>query len=53
VVRRLLASYLALQRRLGAERRAAVCSRQAALREESAGQGVSPAILRPDSMGLG
>lgn len=53
VVRRLLASYLALQRGLGAERRAAVCSRQAALREESAGQGVSPAILRPDSMGLG
>lgn len=53
VVRRLLASYQALQRRLGPGRRAALRSRQAALREESAGQGVSPAILRPDSMGLG
>ncbi len=53
VVRRLLASYQALQRQLGPGRRAAVRSRQAALREESAGQGVSPAILHPDSMGLG
>lgn len=53
VVRRLLASYQALQRQLGPGRRAAVRSRQAGLREESAGQGVSPAILHPDSMGLG
>jgi uncharacterized membrane protein len=53
VARRLLAAYQALQRRLGPGRRAAVRSRQAALREESAGRGVSPAILRPDSMGLG
>jgi len=53
VARRLLASYQALERGLGPGRRAAVRSRQAALREESAGRGVSPAILRPDSMGLG
>jgi hypothetical protein len=51
VGRRLLAAYQALQRGLG--RRAAVRSRQSALREESAGLGVSPALLRPDSMGLG
>lgn len=53
VARRLLASYQALQRGLGPGRRAAVRSRQAALRQESAARGVSPAILRPDSMGLG
>ena len=53
VARRLLAAYQALERGLGPGRRAAVRSRQAALREESAGRGVSPAILRPDSMGLG
>ena len=53
VARRLLAAYQALQRGLGPARRAAVRSRQSALREEAAGRGVSPAILRPDSMGLG
>jgi hypothetical protein len=52
VGRRLLAPYPALQRGLGPGRRAAVRSRQSALREESAGLGVSPALLRPDSMGL-
>jgi uncharacterized membrane protein len=53
VTRRLLAAYDALEAALPAERRPAVAARRVALLQESADQGVPPAGLHADALGLG
>jgi hypothetical protein len=53
VVRRLLAAYQTLERRLAPGLAGAIRLRREELLTQAAGQGVGPELARPDAMGLG